>query len=118
MSDEVDRAHVPNYVSPGGPLDDTPPGVLDHSYIVPYVSPGGPPDDTPPGELYKGYIKSLYVSPVPDAEDEPEPDPEQVRKEAYAKELRAHAELVRRMQEEDRKRAAKSVEPTSIEGQD
>lgn len=118
MSDELDRSHVPDYVSPEGPKDLTPPSVLDRSYLVPYVSPSGPKDETPPGVLDHGYIKELYVSPIPEPEAEPEPDPEQLARETRIKELREHAELVQRMQEEDRKRAAKSVEPTSIEGQD
>lgn len=98
-------------------MSDENPYEVDKGHVTDYVSPEGPKDLTPPGEVDKSHVK-FYVSPVPEPEEEPEPDPAQLARQAHEKELRAHEELVRRMQEEDRKRAAKSVEPTSIEGQD
>lgn len=96
-----------------------------------YVSPV--PDVSeiqPPDGIGKGHV-TPYVTPIPEPEDEPEPDPEEVARLLREKERSEHAEFCRldreksrRWQEEqrallkDRKRAAKSVEPTSNEGQD
>lgn len=116
-ADTTDKAHVPNYVAPKGPKDPYE-GGMDRSHVRSvYVSPEGPKDPNE-GGMDTGHIKQLYVSPLPDPADEPPPDPAVVERERIAREVAEHAELVRRIQEEDRKRAAKSVEPTSIEGQD
>lgn len=113
---ETDKSHIRQlYVAPAGREDVTPPGETDKSHISRYVAPSGPKD---PGGMDRGHIKALYVTPVPDPEDEPEPDPVLVARLERDRELAAHAELVRQAREQDRKRAAKSVEPTSNEGQD
>jgi hypothetical protein len=64
-------------------------------------------------EMDRGHIK-LYVPPDTEPEPEPEPTPQELAAAQQAKELREHAELVRRIQEE---RAAKLADPNN-EGQD
>lgn len=117
VSDEQDKSHVREYVSPEGPRDGTSPNELDKSHVPNYVSPKGPRDEHSPDELDKGHIRELYVTPLPDPEDEPQPDPQQVERERILREVAEHAALVRRLQDEDRKRAAKSAEPNK-EGRD